>query len=265
MASQEELVKNVYTNPSQPGAYLGPEKIRRVILGQGRDRPGMYKIRKWLQNQDDYSLQKPVRRNFKRAKVIVSGPNEQLDVDLADMQSLSKDNDGIKYLLVAIDVFSRYAWVEPLKNKTAKEVERGLMVILNQSKPRKICTDGGSEFNNRWVKTLLENRHVYHHVTMNEVKANYIERFNRTIKTMIYRYLNRNTGKTRKYLDALPKLVETYNATPHRSLNNIAPKDVNKTNEVDMWAYMYLKPKLMNVKKKKKRKERDSLDSKLDN
>jgi hypothetical protein len=75
--------------------------------------------------------------------VIVSGPNEQLDVDLEDMQSLSKDNDGIKYLLVAIDVFSRYAWVEPLKNKTAKEVEGGLMIILNQAKPRKIRTTEG--------------------------------------------------------------------------------------------------------------------------
>jgi hypothetical protein len=82
---------SVYTNPSQLGAYLGPEKIRRVILGQGHDRPGIYKIRKSSQNQDDYSLQKSVRRNFKRAKVIVSGPNEQLDVDMEDMQSLSKD------------------------------------------------------------------------------------------------------------------------------------------------------------------------------
>ena len=138
-----------------------------------------------MQNQDDYSLQKPVRRNFKRAKVIVSGPNEQLDVDLANIQSLSKDNDGITYLLVAVDVLSRYTWVEPLKNKTAKEVERGLIIILNQAKPRKIRTDGGSKFNNRWVETLLENRHIYHHVTMNEVKANYVERFKRTIKTMI--------------------------------------------------------------------------------
>jgi hypothetical protein len=185
MVSQEELVKNVYTNPSQPGAYLGPEKIRRALHNQGHYRPGLYKIRKWLQNQDDYSLQKPVRRNFKRTKVIVSDPNEQLDVNLADMQSLSKDNDCIKYLLVAIDVFSGYALVEPLKNKTAKEVERGLIIILNQAKPRKIRTDGGSKFNNRWVETLLENRHIYHHVTMNEVKANYVERFKRTIKTMI--------------------------------------------------------------------------------
>ena len=63
---------------------------------------------------------------------------------------------------------------------------------------------------------------------MNDAKANYVERLNRTIKTMIYRYLNRN--KTWKYLNVLPKLVETYNATPHRSLSNIAPNDVNKTN-----------------------------------
>ena len=82
---------SVYTNPSQLGAYLGPEKIRRVILGQGHDGPGIFKIRKSSQNQEDYSLQKSVRRNFKRVKVIVSGPNEQLDVDMADMQSLSKD------------------------------------------------------------------------------------------------------------------------------------------------------------------------------
>ena len=71
---------------------------------------------------------------------------------------------------------------------------------------------------------------------------------------MLYRYLNRN--KTRKYLDVLPKLVETYNATLHRSLNNIAPKDVNETNETDVWAYMYLKPKFVNVKKKKTKRKR---------
>ena len=76
-------------------------------------------------------------------KVIVSGPNEQLDVDLEDMQSLSKDNDGIKYLLVAIDVFSRYAWVEPLKNKTAKEVERGLISFSIRPSQENFVRTGG--------------------------------------------------------------------------------------------------------------------------
>ena len=72
--------------------------------------------------------------------MIVSGPNEQLDVDL---QSLSKDNDGFKDLLVAIDVLSRYAWVEPLKNKTAKEVERGLISFsIRPSQENFVRTEG---------------------------------------------------------------------------------------------------------------------------
>ncbi|CAC5399947.1 unnamed protein product [Mytilus coruscus] len=85
------------------------------LKGDGNDEIGIHKIRKWLQNQDDYSLQKPVRRRFQRARVVMSGPKEQLDIDLADMQSLSKDNDGVRFLLVAVDLFSLFAWVVPLK------------------------------------------------------------------------------------------------------------------------------------------------------
>jgi len=79
-----------------------------------------------LQTQDDYSLLKPVRRHFRRARVIVSGQNEQLDIDLMDMQSLHKKNNNVKFLLTAVDVFSRFAWVRPLKDKTGKSVEKAL-------------------------------------------------------------------------------------------------------------------------------------------
>lgn len=240
MDNQDKLIENIYNHPSKPGAFLGAQKIHKVLKNSGHTKPGIYKIRKWLQNQDDYSLQKPVRRNFKRAKVLVSKPKEQLDIDLADMQSLLKYNDNVKYLLVVIDVFTRYAWVEPLKNKTANEVERKLVDIVRDIKPRKIRTDGGAEFNNKWVKQMFERNNIYHHVTLNEVKANYVERFIRTLKTMIYRYFTNH--KTQIYIDVLPQLVETYNATPHRSLNNIAPKDVNEQNVSNVWAYMYLKP-----------------------
>jgi hypothetical protein len=94
--------------------------------------PGIYKIKKWLQNQDDYSLQRPIRRQFKRARVVVSSFDEQLDVDLLDMQSLAKYNDNVKYLLVTIDVFSRYVRVRPLKNKTAKGKQ---LVVISWCKP----------------------------------------------------------------------------------------------------------------------------------
>ena len=240
MVSTNKLVEKVYTNLSQPAAYSSAQKIHNVLLRKGYKTPGIYKIKKWLQNQDDYSLQRPIRRQFKRARVVVSSFDEQLDVDLLDMQSLAKYNDNVKYLLVTIDVFSRYVRVRPLKNKTAKAVEKSLADILSNVNVKKIRTDGGGEFNNKWIKQLLKEKNIYHHITLNEVKANYVERFNKTLKTMIFKYLNRQ--KTNTYLNVLQKLVQSYNSTPHRSLNNIAPKDVNDTNSANLWAFLYLAP-----------------------
>lgn len=241
MDDNHKLIKEIYTNLSHPSAYSSAQKIHQVLKNKGIKTPGLYKIRKWLQDQDDYSLQRPVRRNFKRVKVIVSSLNEQLDIDLLDMQSLSKYNNKVKYLLIAIDVFSRYAYVRTLKDKTGKHVEQNIADILTEVNPKKIRTDGGAEFSNRWIKQLFKRKHIYHHITLNEVHANYVERFNRTFKTMIFKYLNRQ--KTYKYIDVLQSLVVSYNSTPHRSLNNMAPNDVNKNNSADLWAYMYLKPR----------------------
>lgn len=123
MNQEENDISNIYYNASKPAAYQGADKIRLTLKDKGINNIGIHKIRKWLQNQDDYSLQKPVRRRFKRAQVVVAGPDEQLDIDLMDMQSLAKTNDNVRFLLVAIDVFSRFAWVVPLKDKTGKNVE----------------------------------------------------------------------------------------------------------------------------------------------
>lgn len=100
-----------------------------------------------MSNQDDYSLQKPTRHPYKRARVVVSDIDNQWDANLADMSSLSKYNKGIKFLLVVIDIFSRFLWVQPLKNKTAKEVVEGFKHIIQKGrKCKKLRTDKGSEF-----------------------------------------------------------------------------------------------------------------------
>jgi len=121
MNQEENIISNIYHNASNPAAYQGADKIHQTLKDGGNNDIGIHKIRKWLQSQDDYSLQKPVRRRFKRAQVVVAGPDEQLDIDLMDMQSLAKENDNVKFLLVAIDVFTRFAWVVPLKDKTGKK------------------------------------------------------------------------------------------------------------------------------------------------
>ena len=94
-------ITSAYYDIGQPGAYLGPAKLHRVNPKLG----SIKSIREQLQRQDDYSLQRQVNRKFKRARVIVSEPNEQYDCDLADMSSISKYNDNYRYLLIAIDVF----------------------------------------------------------------------------------------------------------------------------------------------------------------
>ena len=114
-------------------------------------------------------------------------------------------------------------------------------MILNAIKPKKIRSDAGGEFKNKWVAKLLKDKHIYHHITLNETKANYVERLNKTLRSIIFRYLAKH--RSRRYIDTLQDLVKSYNSTPHRSLRNIAPKDVNADNAANLWAYMYLKPK----------------------
>lgn len=80
-------------------------------------------------------------------------------------------------------MFFRLAWVVPLRDKSGKEVEKGLSNILDQIFRRKIRSDAGYEFKNKWISKLLKSKDIYYHVTMNEVKTNDVERLNKTLKT----------------------------------------------------------------------------------
>ena len=155
------------------------------------------------------------------------------------MGNLAKENDNITYLLFVIDVFSRFLWIEPLQNKTAKSVLNGLKKVISKRKPVRLRVDKGSEFVNRWVKQYLKEQNIRLFTTQNPPKANYVEREQRTFKVLLWRFLRHKRNS--RYIDGLQSLVDNYNATPHRSLNNTAPKDVTKKNEADLWAYMYLK------------------------
>lgn len=237
----DKFLQKEYYNLKSSGSYFGPSKLRESLKARGIN-VGLHKIRKWLNNQDDYSLQKPTRQPARRARVVVSGIDNQWDADLADMSSLSKFNNGIKFLLVVIDIFSRYLWVQPLKNKKAKEVIEGLKLILQKGrKCKKLRTDKGSEFTNKYMQDYLRSKNIYFFTTQNsDTKANYAERVIQTLKARMYRYFTKN--RTKKYINVLNDLVQSYNETPHVSLNSIAPRNVTKSNEADVWAYQYLKP-----------------------
>ncbi|CAG2222409.1 unnamed protein product [Mytilus edulis] len=236
------LLEKTYYKLSNPGAYLGPDKLYRVLKSKGITHIGKHKVRKWLHNQDSYGLRKELRRHFTRTRVIVSGINDQFDMDLIDISNMKSENSGVSFLLVVIDIFSKYLWIKALKNKTAKVVVAALKKILNHTTFTKGRSDKGGEFNNKIMKAYLKSKNIYYFTTENsETKANFAERVIKTIKNMMYRYFTKQ--RSHRYINVLQDFVKTYNSTPHRSLNNIAPKDVNKENEADIWAFMYLKPK----------------------
>ena len=104
-------------------------------------------------------LHRHIIRKFKRRKVYSSFRDNIWSVDLADMQSLSKYNKGIKYLLCAIDIFSKYAWVVPLKGKRGISIVNAFQKIISElRKPNKLWTDDGVEFYNKLFTRFFENK-----------------------------------------------------------------------------------------------------------
>ena len=103
-------------------------------------------------------LQKPIIKKFKKRKVHSSFIDNIWGADLADMQLISKFNKGIRFLLCVIDVFSKYAWTIPLKDKKGIIITNAFQKVLDESnrKPNNIWVDKGSEFYNRSMKSRFE-------------------------------------------------------------------------------------------------------------
>ena len=135
-------------------------------------------------------LHKPIIRKFKKRKVYSSFRDNIWGLDLADMQSLSKYNKGIKYLIYTIDLFSKYAWVIPLKDKKATSIVNAFQkVILEGRKPNKIWVDQGSEFYSQSFKDFLKINNIEMYSTFNEGKSVVAERFIRTLKNKIFKHM----------------------------------------------------------------------------
>ena len=115
-------------------------------------------------------------------------------------------------------VYSKYAWVIPVKNKTAVSVLQAFKIILSKGRtPKNIQSDKGTEFENHLFQNFLKKNNIHFYTSKNyDIKAAVVERFNRTLKTKMYKYFTMK--KTKKYIDILNKLVSSYNNTCHRSI-----------------------------------------------
>ena len=185
-------------------------------------------------------LHKPIIRKFEKRRVYSTFKVNIRGVDLADMQLLSKYNKGITFLLCVIDIFSKYAWVVPLKDKKGISIVKAFQNILKQSnskrKPNKIWVDKGSEFYNAYFKKWLRDNDIVMYSTHNEGKSVVAERFIRTLKSKIYKYMTSISKNV--YIDKLDDRVDEYNNTYHTTIK-MKPIDVkdntyiNTSKEID--------------------------------
>jgi hypothetical protein len=142
-------------------------------------------------------------------------------------------NDGYRYMLTVIDLFSRFAWAAPIKNKTGKEVMRAFRVIFATGRKCQILqTDEGREFTNRYVQHLFNVENIRFFTVKSQFKAAVCERFNRTLKSKMWRYFTRYGSY--RWVDVLPELMRSYNASIHRSIG-MAPNNVNEDVEHELW------------------------------
>ena len=145
-------------------------------------------------------------------------------MDLMEMIPYARINNGYKYILTCIDVFSRYARTVPVKSKSAKDMSEAVMIMFESVQPKSLQTDLGKEFYNSSVQSILKKFKINHYSVFSQYKAALVERFNRTLRSRLNKYFTKQGNK--KWVNVLPKFTHAYNHSEHRGINGIRPVDV---------------------------------------
>lgn len=183
-------------------------------------------------------LHAPARRNFSRRRVIVRGYDDLWQADLVDIRTHKRVNQGYQYILTIIDVFSKYAWALPLKSKGGVDVSKTFSTVLRNDgrHPKNLQTDMGKEFYNADFRKLMEKYGINHYSTYSVMKASVVERFNRTLKNVMWKKFTLNGSY--RWIDILSQLVEEYNHRRHRTIG-MRPIDVTPKNSRQLLDTVY--------------------------
>lgn len=229
----KKYLSGIYYDTKNPASYGGIDKLYKYSKKDGKNISKNF-IKNWLTSQTVYTRNKAVRRNYKRLRVVVPMKHYQYDADTISMIRYKKSNK-FKFILVVIDILSRFAWTIPLESLQGKEMVSALknLLIIN---PQKFRTDAGSEFVNANVKQYLSIHNIDHIITRNETKANFAERFIKTLKSKIVKSMQH--GRTFKWDSILENATRSYNNSYHRSIK-MTPNEALKKNDSELWKMQY--------------------------
>ena len=227
--SKKQFLQQLCQDPLHPGSLGGARKLyeaARVI----RPDISLKDVQRFLEDSRAYTLHKLQPKNFKRRAILSPKRRVIIAEDLPDMRVLSRFNDGYNYILVCIDVFSRYAKCLPLRRKDANSMVAAMKQVLEKENDifrgvSRLFVDRGKEFYNRQLQRYLESKHIKtYSVYSQETKSAIAERFIRTLTTRLYKYMT--MYNTLEYVPVLESVVTGYNHTRHSALGK-TPAEVH--------------------------------------
>jgi hypothetical protein len=218
----ETDLKNNYVTPGHPIAFSGINNVYNFYKGKLT----YNKIKEILSEVENYTLHREYKRGQRNPSYSHFKRN-QWQIDLVDIQELAQANDDIKYLLTVIDTFTRFAWARLLKNKRGDTVLEAFKSIVEiAGKPKSISCDRGTEFHNEKFKKYCVENEIFLYTPDSSIHGAYIERFNRTLQSLIYKYMTEN--ETHRFIDKInpdgslinvfAQLMHTYNNRKHRMI-----------------------------------------------
>lgn len=219
----ENDLKNSYTTPGHPIAFSGITNIYKYYRGK----LSIERIKDILSTIENYSLHREYKRG-QRNPSYSHFKRYQFQMDLVDIQELSSYNDGVRYIMTVIDTFTRYGFARLLLDKKASTVLSAFKSVLKEAKekPKILVVDRGTEFNNREFIKFCNDNNIKIYTPDSSVHAAYIERFNRTLQNLIYRFMTEN--ETYRFISKtlengtdekmFSKILETYNNRRHRMI-----------------------------------------------
>lgn len=211
-----------YRSLKNPIALSGRTNVNRYVKTSAK------KIEHDLSKIYSYLVHREIKRPRNFNPIYVYDRREIIQGDLCDLQNINTFNDGVKYLLVLIDSFSRKAWVKPLKSKKASEVLQAFRQLHKQIGNFKVLYfDRGTEITNKEMRRELKNKNIELRFPTNKVGT--VERFLRTLQSLIYKYMTEYA--TDRYIDRLQDIVDLYNSRYHRTIKtnpNFADKAENR-------------------------------------
>lgn len=230
-SKMDATLKAIYYDPKNPAGFASVEKLAKASGFSVK------KVKKWLEAQPTYTLHRQARKHYPTRKYVVHDIDEQWQADLADVSLIAKQNKGYRFILTVIDIFSRFAWARPLRSKSGKEVAAAFKDIFEEGRiPTRVQTDQGKEFENRDVLALFRQYDIELFSVKSAYKAAIVERFNRTLKTKLWRYFTSSTNQ--KWTNVLQDVVNSYNNSVHRTIKR-KPINVTESQVSDIREEMY--------------------------